>query len=132
MEDYREGDYLFHGSPNKIECLQPKQAHDTAYAAGCQKAVYATDSLDMAICFALGVEGDGERIMLPEYGRKMLFKNCHPRYGQKGYVYVLERDGFTHAMGSQWVAYTEQTPVDIIEIDVDDYIEDYCILASTE
>lgn len=35
MEDYREGDYLFHGSPNKIECLQPKQAHDTAYAAGC-------------------------------------------------------------------------------------------------
>ena len=38
-----------------------------------------------------GVEGgeDSERTMLPEYGMKMLFKNCHPRYGRKGYIYVL-------------------------------------------
>lgn len=134
MEKYRQGGYLFHGSPYKIERLQPRQAHDTAYEVGCQTAVYATDSLDMAICFALGVEGDedAERIMLPAYGKKMLFKNCHPRYGQKGYVYVLKRDGFTHAMGSQWVSYTEQTPVEIMEIEVDDYVEDHCILANAK
>lgn len=134
MEKYRQGGYLFHGSPYRIERLQTRPAHDKAYEVGCQNAVYATDSLDMAICFALGVEGDGdgERIMMPVFGKKMLFKNCHPRYGQKGYIYVLERDEFTHAMGSQWVAYTEQTPVDIIEIEVDDYVKDYCILAYTE
>lgn len=134
MEKYRQGNFLFHGSPFKTECLQPRQAHDTTYAAGCQKAIYATDSLDMAICFALGVEGDedGERIMLPAFGKKMLFKNCHPRYGQKGYVYVLKKEAFTHAMGSQWVAYTQQVPVDVIEIDVDDYIEDYCVFSSAE
>lgn len=59
-----------------------------------------------------GVEGgeDSERTMLPEYGMKMLFKNCHPRYGRKGYIYVLNRDEFVHAMGSQWVAYKEQIP----------------------
>lgn len=127
---YKQGNYLYHGSPFKIETLQPRQAHDTEYESGCQEAVYATDNLDMAICFALGVEGDenAERTMLPEQGMKMLFKNCHPRYGQKGYIYVLNKAEFVHAMGSQWVAYKEQTPIDVIEINVDDYIEDHCII----
>lgn len=130
---YGQGNYLYHGSPYKIEALQPRQAHDTGYEAGCQKAVYATDSLDMAICFALGVEGeageDFQRTMLPEQGMKMLFQNCHPRYGQKGYIYVLNREDFVPAMGSQWVACKEQIPIDVIEIEVDDYTEDYCIIA---
>ncbi len=51
---YRQEKYLFHGSPIKIETLSPRQAHDTEYEAGCQEAVYATDNLDMAICFAMG------------------------------------------------------------------------------
>lgn len=59
----------------------------------------------------------------------MLFKNCHPGYGQKGYVYVLDKEEFVHAMGSQWVAYNSQIPSDIIEIEVDDYADDYCIIA---
>ncbi len=127
---YKKGNYLYHGSPFKIDTLHPAQAHDVEFEAGCQYAVYATDNLDMAVCFALGVEGgeNSERTMLPEHGMKMLFKNCHPRYGQKGYVYVLNKDEFVHAMGSQWVAYKEQTPIDIIEINVDDYVEDYCII----
>ena len=127
---YKQGDYLYHGSPFKTENLQPRQAHDIGYEEGCQKAVYATDDLDMALCFALGVEGkeNFERTMLPEYGMKMLFKNCHPRYGKKGYVYILSKEKFVHAMGSQWVAYTEQTPLDIVEINVDDYVKDYCII----
>lgn len=128
---YKEGNYLYHGSPVQTKSLYPRQAHDTGYEAGCQEAVYATDSLDMAICFALGVEGDenSERTMLPEYGMKMVFKNCHPRYGKKGYIYILNKDEFTHAMGSQWVAYKMQIPIDVIEINVDDYIDDYCIIA---
>lgn len=127
----RQEKYLFHGSPVKIESLSPMQAYDTGYEAGCQNAVYATDNLDMAICFALGVEGgeDSERTMMPEYGMKMLFRNCHPRYGQKGYIYVLSREEFIPAMGSQWVAYKEQIPLHIIEINVDDYIQDHCIIA---
>lgn len=127
---YKEGNYLYHGSPVKTKSLCPRQAYDTGYEAGCQEAVYATDSLDMAICFALGVEGDenSERTMLPEYGMKMVFKNCHPRYGKKGYIYILNKDEFIHAMGSQWVAYKMQIPVDVIEINVDDYIEDYCVI----
>lgn len=127
---YKQDNYLYHGSPFKLETLCPRQAHDTQYESGCQEAVYATDNIDMAICFALGVEGDenSERTMMPEHGMKMVFKKCHPRYGQKGYIYVLNKKEFVHAMGSQWVSYNEQIPVDIIEIDVDDYADEYSIV----
>ncbi len=122
--------YLYHGSPVKTQVLKPNQAVDTAFKEGCQLAVYATSNINMAICFALGCIPDGEnyeRTMMPEYGDKMVFKNCHPNYGGKGYVYCLDKTKFVHAMGSQWVCYEEVIPEEVIEIDVDDYL-DLCII----
>ena len=84
----------------------------------------------MAICFALGCISDGEnyeRTMMPEYGDKMVFKNCYPNYGGKGYVYCLDKTKFVHAMGSQWVCYEEVIPEEVIEINVDNYL-DLCII----
>ena len=123
-------EYLYHGSPKKLDKLIPMQAYDTGFDAGCQKAVYATSSKIMAICFALGCieENDkAERIMLPQYGDRMVFRNCHPDYGGKGYLYLLDRDKFIHVMGTQWVCYEEIVPEEIIEINVDDHLE-YCIV----
>lgn len=84
----------------------------------------------MAICFSLGcIEDDenAERIMLPEYGDKMVFKKCHPNYGEKGYLYLLDKEKFVHALGTQWVCYEEIVPEKIIEIEVDDYL-DLCVI----
>lgn len=123
-------DYLYHGSPVKVDKLLPNQAYDTEYNEGCQYAVYATSNKMMAILFALGCVSDFvdyERIMMPEYGNKMIFKNCHPNYDKKGYVYVLDKSKFKHAMGSQWVCYEEVIPDSIEEINVNDYLE-YCII----
>ena len=123
-------EYLYHGSPDKLDKLIPNQAHDVAFQEGCQLAVYATSSMDMAICFAMGCISDGdeaERIMMPEYGNKMVFKNCHPRYGEKGYVYFLDKSKFVHALGSQWVCFSEITPDKVIEINVDDHL-DLCVV----
>ncbi|WP_044916967.1 hypothetical protein [Butyrivibrio sp. WCE2006] len=61
-------EYLYHGSPNKLDKLIPNQAHDVGFEEGCQLAVYATSNKNMAICFALGCISDGEdaeRIMMP-------------------------------------------------------------------
>ena len=123
-------EYLYHGSPKRLDKLVPKQAHDTGYEAGFQKAVHATSNRIMAICFALGCIGDSktaERLMLPQYGDRMVFRNCHPDYGGKGYLYLLDKEKFVHAMGSQWVCYEEIIPEEVIEIAVDDYLE-YCIV----
>ena len=123
--------YLYHGSPYKIDVLKPSQAVDVCYDKGCQFAVYATSNKDMAICFALGCveENEGaERIMMPEYGNKMVFRNCHPNFGGKGYVYVVDRSQFEYAYGTQWVSFSPVIPEEIIDIDVDDYIETHCII----
>lgn len=125
-------EYLYHGSPVKVDKLVPNQAFDVGFKEGCQLAVYATSNKNMAICFSLGrvdESEDSERIMMPEYGDKMVFKKCHPNYGGKGYVYLLDKSKFKHAMGSQWVCFEEIIPDDIIEIDVDDYL-DLCIIKS--
>lgn len=126
-----EKEYLYHGSPKKLDKLIPNQACDMGFKEGCQLAVYATSKKSMAICFAMGCiqngKKDAERIMLPEYGDKIVFKNCHPNYGAKGYVYKLDKSKFVHAIGTQWVCYDEIIPDEIIEIDVDDYL-DYCIV----
>ena len=122
---------LYHGSPDKYDTLNTHQAYDTGYEAGCQNAVYATSSKAMAIGFALGAvadeNGEIEREMLPEYGEKMIFRKGHPNYGGKGYLYVLESEGFAHAMGSQYVCFSEVKPLEVIEINVDEYLE-YCIV----
>ena len=125
-----EKDYLYHGSPVKVDKLLPNQAYDMEYTEGCQYAVYATSNKMMAILFALGCVSDSEdseRIMMPEYGNKMIFKNCHPNYNKKGYVYVLDNSKFIHAMGTQWVCNEEVIPISIEEINVNDYLE-YCII----
>ena len=65
-------EYLYHGSPYKLNKLIPNQAHDVGFIEGCQLAVYATSNPNMAICFALGCVPDGEqpeRLMMPEYGK---------------------------------------------------------------
>lgn len=129
--EMNEASVLYHGSPYKIEILKPHQAHDTGFDEGNKLAVYATTNRKMAICFAMGSvsdeNGDVERIMLPEYGDKMIFKKGHPNYGGKGYLYILSKTNFEHVLGTQWVSYTDVIPIEIIEIDVDDYL-DYCII----
>lgn len=125
-----EKEYLFHGSPVRVDRLIPSQACDVGFQEGCQYAVYATTNKIMAILFSMGcieTADNSDRIMMPEYGDKMLFRNCHPNYDGKGYVYSLDKSRFVHAMGSQWVCYDEIVPDAVEEIDVNDYLE-YCII----
>ena len=131
MKHIFRDDVLFHGSPYKLDKIIPNQAFDSQFKEGCQLAIYATSNIDMAICFALGCVKDGknaERIMMPEYGNKMCFINCHPNYGGKGYIYLLEKRKFTYAYVSQWVCYESLIPQQVIEIAVDEYLDSHCII----
>ena len=126
-----EENILYHGSPEKYDILIPHQAYDTGFEEGCQNAVYATSNKNMALAFALGgvpnADGELERVMMPEYGDKMIFKKGTPNYGGKGYLYILKKDNFRFAMGTQWVCFENVIPLDVIEIDVDDYL-DICVV----
>ena len=43
-----EKEYVFHGSPIRVDKLIPNQACDIEYKEGCQYAVYATTNKIMA------------------------------------------------------------------------------------
>lgn len=117
---------VYHGSSKLVSSLIPHQAWDIGFEAGCQNAVYATTNMNMAIAFALGGIPDEnnelEREMMPEQGDIMTFKKGTPNYGGVGYVYVLNKADFIYAMGSQWVSDHEVFPIEIIKINVDDYL----------
>lgn len=124
-------EYLYHGSSGYYDILLPHQAYDSGYQEGCKNAVYATSNKNMALAFALGAvpnkDGEIERVMLPEYGDVMVFEKGTPNYGGKGYLYVLDKSKFQHAMGTQWVCFEEIVPLEIQEINVDDYLH-LCIV----
>lgn len=119
-------EYLYHGSSGYFDKLIPQQAYDIGFEEGCKKAVYATSNKNMALAFALGSvpnkNGEIERVMMPEFGDIMVFEKGTPNYGGKGYLYVLDKKKFQHAMGSQWVCFEEIEPIEIQEIEVDDYL----------
>ena len=119
-------EYLYHGSSGYFDKLIPQQAYDIGFEEGCKKAVYATSNRNMALAFALGSvpnkNGEIERVMMPEFGDIMVFEKGTPNYGGKGYLYVLDKKKFQHAMGSQWVCFEEIEPIEIQEIDVNDYL----------
>ncbi len=117
---------LYHGSSDYYDVLIPQQAFDIGYKEGCQNAVYATSNRNMALAFALGAipnkDGEVERIMMPEFGDLMIFKKGMPKYGGKGYLYILDKNEFEYAMGTQWVCLHEIRPIEIKEIEVNDYL----------
>ena len=121
-------EHLYHGSPGLYKILLPNQGDDWGYAEGRHYGVYATSNRDIAIAFALGAKPDEqgkiERIMDPKYGEKikMIFHRGHPNFGGKGYVYKLLNEGFVYTMGTQWVNPNPVKPVEISEINVDDYL----------
>jgi hypothetical protein len=120
--------FLFHGSSKRFEIILQSQAYDWGYAEGCHNAVYATSNRDIALAFALGAVSDEtgkyERIMDNKYGEEitMIFCKGHPDFGGKGYLYKVSSEGFTYTRGTQWVNPSPVIPIEITEINVDDYL----------
>lgn len=128
---------LYHGSSVLVDVLKPHQAYDWMHEEGCQFAVYATSDKDGALAFALGAipdeNGCVDQAMDPKYGLplKMIFFRGHPNYGGKGYLYVLSSDTFRHTGGNEWASPVPVKPLEVIEIEVDDYLH-LCRYATKE
>ena len=120
--------FLYHGSSKYFKIILPYQAYDSAYDEGCYEAVYATSEKDIALSFALGAVPDefGKigRVMDKKYGDdiKMIFYHGHPNFGDRGFLYKLSSEGFVYTRGTQWISFQSVIPIEIYEINVDDYL----------
>jgi len=128
----KEGKYVFHGSPEQIEILEPRQAEKINKKTGemekyGEPAIYATVYAETAIFRALinakDVIGDSESSFgMNESGlhfstTKNLLEAAKKKVGK---VYVLDRQKFSNFRGMQCESNESITPLDIVEVSFDD------------
>jgi hypothetical protein len=122
----KQGDFVFHGSPNKLEYLEPRQAYtwknDIKTEDG-KPAVFASKYSDIAIFMALinrenikanfrsgyGFQDDKHEFRLSKETKDKLFN-------LKGYIYVFNKNDFEQRNSVEYVSYKIVKPIKILEI----------------
>lgn len=129
----KEKEYLWHGSRNKIEKLTPRQAIDIGGEAdNNRKAIYATDLKNFAIMMGLATKDSDTGMFWDQKPIQMVLYKGKIRNGEKIYLHKLPmkdesgKDMFTpsntdHEFYSN-PGVKEIKPLEIIELDVDDYV----------
>ena len=131
----KEGKFVFHGSPDVIDILNPRQAENKNGETGemekdGEPAVFATPYADMAIFRALmdtkGVVGGSESTFGID-GQDLYFsatKNLLDQANKKiGRVYVLDKEKFKNFEAMQCRSNESVTPVEVIEVTAEDLPE---------
>lgn len=128
----KERKYVFHGSPDIIDVLKPRQAFNRSEKTGQMEkdgepAVFATPYADVAIFRALVNAKDvvGESTSQFDIdGDELHFsatKNLLDQAKKKnGRVYVLDKQKFQNFEGMQCRSEESNDPIEIIEVTVDD------------
>lgn len=137
----KQFEYVFHGSPFRLEKLDPKQALDYRFGSQVKDgppAVFASHLLQYAIFKAL---------INPVNCRTCLFKasiNCnngelhfaasqgtliHLSAMTRGYVHVLPRSAFFQRSDNEWLRHGSVRPVAVFEVRLADFHGDIEVLA---
>jgi hypothetical protein len=129
-----EGRYVFHGSGEEIEILEPRQAythHEEIEKADGEPAVFASSMVDYAILMALvnerncpdgfrsivgvSINEKGERYLRVRASQETLNQLDKNSYG---WVYVFTKDSFTlrNEGGIEYVSTESVTPMHKIKV----------------
>lgn len=116
--------YLYHGSQYLFDTVVPQQASG-ASAQESQRAIYAAESIDEVIPFALPIrwypdDPTGKRAFSCDGGKTYIEYGSLDPDGV-GYVYKLPADSFKKIDEWQWISTREVVPEEIIRINVRDY-----------
>ena len=127
-----EGTYVFHGSPDIIKTLIPRQAYNKnekteEMEIDGKSAVCATPYADIAIFRALINSKDFTEESTSSFGienMQLYFsatKNLLDRAKNKiGYVYILDKQTFKKFNGIECRSSKSNNPIEIIEVCFDD------------
>ncbi len=123
--------FLYHGSPEKLDRLEPRPARGVGPERDMLTAVYATHDRAVAITFAMGSVPDKEGNIswtldldkIDEGGHpRTVYTAGGPRLGGTGYVYTVPADTFEPVDDHQWVSFNPVNPMAVETISVDDYL----------
>ena len=118
--------YVYHGSQYLLDIIRPQQARG-ANAQESQKAIYAAETVDEVIPFALPIRWypdgpTGKRAFSCENGKTLIEYGSLDPNGV-GYVYKLRADTFEKLDEWQWISMFEVVPDEVIRIRVKDYMD---------
>ncbi len=117
--------FLYHGSPVRLDRLEPRPARGVGPEHDQLTAVYATDRRDFAVAFAITPTSGAFalEVDLPDDGEPRLrFRGASPDPAGVGYVYTLPSAGFEQVSEHQWVSYTAVIPVGCETVRIADYL----------
>lgn len=127
----KKPEFLYHGSPYLFDVLEPQQARG-ANLQESQMAIYAGTKFEHVIPFALPIrwypdDPTGKRDFTCEICLRPPQSKTFLNYGSLdpngvGYVYKVRSDSFTKIDSWQWISSVAVVPVEIMKIQVSDYI----------
>lgn len=122
----KQGDFLFHGSPNKLKYLEPRQAYtlkDNKKVKDGEPAVFASIYSDIAIFMALINKENIKTTFRSGYGfsnNNLEFRLTKETFDKlnnlKGYIYVFNKKDFQIKNVAEYVSYKIEKPIKIIEV----------------
>ena len=118
--------YVYHGSQYLLDIIRPQQARG-ANAQESQKAIYAAETVDEVIPFALPIrwypdDPTGKRAFSCKNGKTLIEYGSLDPNGV-GYVYKLRADTFEKLDEWQWISMREVVPDEVIRIRVKDHMD---------
>jgi len=144
LELEKSGQFVFHGSLTELTELEPRQATGTNKETGKTEkdgppAVFATQFADIAIFRALvnaqGVSGGSTSRFGIDDGQLQFATTQNlidAARGKRGLVYVLKKDDFDSFSDMECRAHKIVTPVQVLEVSLDDLPNNIEILESEE
>ncbi|MCC5857337.1 MAG: hypothetical protein JJT90_04220 [Ectothiorhodospiraceae bacterium] len=118
-------EFLYHGSREYLEVLEPRQAVGFGGRADCQRAVYAVALRELAVPFAMTFVPTGPDAAFSVdtdcSPPRVHLRNTRVMWNAKGYLYVLPADTFERIDDRQWVSYSPVRPVMVEEIEPADF-----------
>lgn len=136
----KTGRYVFHGSPDYIEALEPRQAYNSNPQTGedekdGEPAVFATQYADIAIFRALLSGKDVPEDSQTNFGTdggKLHFSTTRnlleAARDKKANIYVLDKSKFVEPEGTQCRSYVAVSPIQTIEVSAKDLPENIVLL----
>lgn len=117
--------YVYHGSQYFFDVVRPQQAR-SANATESQNAIYAAETIDEVIPFALPIrwypdDPTGKRAFSCKNGKTFIEYGSLDPNGV-GYIYKLRADNFEKLDEWQWISKNEVIPDEVICIHVKDYL----------
>ena len=119
--------YLYHGSPEKLDRIEPRPARGVGPEKDRLNAVYATHIQNLAIAFSLPFVPNENNNLSLQVSLQAAEPEIHLEAGsldmaRSGFLYTVPSASFEQLDDEQWVSYSSVEPCDKVRINPKDFL----------